>query len=204
MKSIQTPRAKTAPRDNVPLFAADISTFCKTLRGQLDSAGHAPPSHVALLNMLARSAGFRNFQALKANPTPQPATVAPPEAAPVPIVLPRDTNATPQLRKLLACFDTDGRLTRMPLKFAAQQLALWAMWVRFPAQREMNERDVNEILNRFHTFGDPATLRREMVTAGMLWRTQDCSRYRKEPAKPTPEAKQFLEILFAAVERAKQ
>lgn len=204
MKSIQPLRASHSSRENVPLFAADVSTFCKTLRGQLESAGHAAPGHLALLNMLARSAGFRNFQALKASPAPQPVTAVPPDAAPVAIVLPRDANATPALRKLLACFDTDGRLTRMPLKFAAQQLALWAMWVRFPAQREMNERDVNEILNRFHTFGDPATLRRELVTAGMLWRTQDCSRYHKEPAKPSPEAKQFLEILFAAVERAKQ
>ena len=63
-------------REMVPLLAADVSTFCKNLRLQLAGAGHAAPSHVALLNMLARSAGYRNYQMLRAQP-PGVAAAAP-------------------------------------------------------------------------------------------------------------------------------
>ncbi len=54
-------------RELVPLVAPDISTFCKQPRQQLAAAGHEAPGHVVLLNMLAKSAGFRNYQMLKRN-----------------------------------------------------------------------------------------------------------------------------------------
>jgi hypothetical protein len=194
----------------VPLVAADISAFCKNLRQQLATAGHESPGHVALLNMLARSAGFRNYQALKAQPPAAPSSVpmllqvpAAKLAAP-PITLPRGSTVPLPLRRLLTCFDTQGRLMRWPNKYAAQQTAIWALWSRLPAQRELTEKQVNDYLLASHTFGDPATLRRELVNAKLLWRTVDCRVYRKEPRRPGEEARAFLDLLFSqsAVARA--
>lgn len=189
-------------REIVPLVAADVSTFCKNLRQQFAVAGLAAPGHVALLNMLAKSAGYRNYQMLKARPpapAPAPAAVPPAEKAPGAIALPRGSAVPVPMRKLLACFDTQGRLLRWPNKFAAQQLAIWALWSRLPAQRELSEKQVNAYLNRFHVYGDPATLRRELVNARLLWRTIDCRVYRKEARRPNEETRQFLELLFRHV-----
>ncbi len=187
-------------RETVPFIAADISTLCKNLRLQLSSAGHTTPSHVALLNMLARSAGFRNYQTLKARgPEMALAPSAPTEPPPVPISLPPGTEASKPMHRLLACFDTHGRLIRMPHKYAAQQMTIWALWSRFPAQRELSEKEVNHYLNAWHTFGDPATLRRELVNAKLLWRTVDCRVYRKEMLRADDETRAFLNLLFANV-----
>ena len=187
-------------RELVPLVAADISTFCKNLRQQLVTAGHETPGHVAFLNMLAKSAGYRNYQTLKADPAPVP----PPKAtamsaalvAPA-ITLPRGSTVSLALRRLLSCFDTKGRLIRWPNKYAAQQIAIWALWSRLPAQRELTEKQINQYLDAFHTYGDPATLRRELVNAKLLWRTLDCSVYRKEQRKPDEEVRAFLDLLFS-------
>ena len=188
-------------REIVPLVAADISALCKNLRQQLTAAGHGSPGHVVLLNMLARSAGFRNYQALKAQPTAAPFTapIAVQVAEPVapPITLPRGSTVPLTLRRLLTCFDTQGRLIRWPNKYAAQQTAIWALWSRLPARRELTENQVNDYLLASHTFGDPATLRRELVNARLLWRTRDCRVYRKEPRRPGEEARAFLDLLFS-------
>jgi hypothetical protein len=194
-------------REIVPLVAADMSVFCKNLRQQLATAGHEAPGHLALLNMLAKSAGYRNYQTLKAQP-PAVATVAPiapltpmhAPAAPAPspaIMLPRGSTVPLPLRRLLTCFDTQGRLMRWPHKYAAQQTAIWALWSRLPAQRELSEKQVNDYLLASHTYGDPATLRRELVNAKLLWRTVDCRVYRKESRRPNGETRAFLELLFS-------
>jgi pyrroloquinoline quinone (PQQ) biosynthesis protein C len=57
-------------RQLVPFSTPDVSAFTKTLKNFLDErhvAGKLPPSHVELLNLLARAAGMRNFAALKAS-----------------------------------------------------------------------------------------------------------------------------------------
>lgn len=184
-------------REIVPLQVADISIFCKTLRQQLVDSTQLAPSHLTLLNMLARSAGHRNFQALKA--TPAPAVIVPrtPLTSPIAIALPRGSTVPLPLRRLLACFDTEGRLMRWPKKFAAQQIALWALWSRLPAQRDLTEKEVNRTIEKYHTYGDFATLRRELVNAKLLWRTTDCRTYRKEARRPNEEVRQFLQLLFS-------
>lgn len=183
-------------RETVALFAPDLSTFCKNLRRHLEAAGANPPGHLALLNLIAKSAGYRNYQVLKARPAPMPAA-DPPAAEPVPLSLPRETKVDPALRKLIACFDVEGRLMRMPNKYAAQQMAIHALWSRLPARREMTEREVNAYLDGCHRFGDPATLRRELVNAKLLWRTVDGRVYRKLAAQPDAATRAFLALLFA-------
>jgi hypothetical protein len=58
-----------------------------------------------------------------------------------------------------------------------QLLALEYLAAKFETGREYSEKEVNEILNQNHTFGDPAMLRRELFMKRLLDRTVDGSRY---------------------------
>jgi hypothetical protein len=176
------------PRIPVPYAAADISALAKTLKSALDErhdAGRPPPSHVELLNLLARAAGVRNFQALKAG---APRTAAPVTEAPA-----AAEELSPAARKALLQYDAAGRLVRLPNKYSVQQLAMWVLWTRFAPRRDYTEKEVNALLNALHTFGDPATLRRELVNMKLLGRESDCSRYWKEPRRPDPATRAFLQ-----------
>jgi hypothetical protein len=177
------------PRTDTPLHAADISSFARSLARDLKQTHehlHRLPGHVELLNMLARAAGHRNFQSLKARPpAPLPAAEAPPAAAAL-----SDTAA-----KALRQFDAQGRLTRWPIKFSVQRLMLWGLWMRFDAKRRYSEREVNEVLKAWHLFGDHCTLRRELVEMKMLERTDGGAEYRKLPRRPDAEAMALMRAL---------
>lgn len=186
-------------RELVPLMAADVSLFCKSLRTQLTNAEVAPlPSHLALLNMLARSAGHRNFQALCAAAKLVPVATTQIIAEPKLLPAPRDDALSKTAKRAVTHFDTAGRLARWPTQFAVRQHALWALWVRMPAKRDMTEADVNRYIAKYHTFDDNATLRRELVNAKMLWRTRDGSVYRKEPVQPDADSAAFLKVVLDA------
>ncbi|KHK04180.1 hypothetical protein NY78_0624 [Desulfovibrio sp. TomC] len=135
-----------------------------------------------LLNILAKSAGCRNFQHFRANAKAreqlaQLPTMPPPLQAPVDFV---------RVKRLLRHFDQAGRLIRWPAKHSEQQPCLWLLWSRIPGRRILNEREVNESLNAQHSFGDPALLRRQLCDSGLLVRTPDCREYRRVEGRPTP------------------
>lgn len=208
-------------RSLTPLHADDLSGFTKRLRTEL--AAHLArepgvPSHVQLLNMLARAAGHRNVQALKASPAQAPAgrpgaaaaTVAPLEPLPatdagpraVAAALPSASDAaspatalSPTAQKALSQFDSWGRLQRWPTRFSVQRLAMWGLWLRFDGARTYTEREVNEILKAWVTYGDHVTPRRELVEMGLLGRKPDCSSYWKEPRRPEDEVRALLQAL---------
>ena len=160
-------------RTLTPLHLADLSGFARTL-GRALAERHAgkptPPSHLELLNLIARAAGHRNLQALQA-------------AAPA-----LSANA----RKTLQQFDEQGRLLRWPTKFSVQRLAMWVLWTRFEAKRSYTEREVNAILRAANAFGDHVTLRRELINHRLMTRQSDCSDYRKVAARPDDEARALL------------
>ena len=58
-----------------------------------------------------------------------------------------------------------------------QLLALEYLTSKFEAGREYSEKEVNQILNQNHTFGDPALLRRELFMKRFFDRTPDGSKY---------------------------
>jgi hypothetical protein len=182
-------RKTIMPRTDVPLHAADISRFAKSLARELrqthDRAQRAP-GHVELLNMLARAAGYRNYQSLRARPAAGECAAAPP-AAP--------TALTDTAAKALRQFDAQGRLTRWPIKFSVQRLMLWGLWMRFDARRRYTEREVNEVLNAWHLFGDHCTLRRELVEMKMLARKDGGAEYRKLPHRPDAQAMALMRAL---------
>ncbi|KQV88976.1 DUF2087 domain-containing protein [Pelomonas sp. Root1237] len=170
-------------RESLPLVVDDLSTFTKSLRTQL-LAHPATPGHQTLLNMLARAAGHRNLQMLKARPPALPRTTTPARAEHSDIV-----------RRTLRLFDDQGRLQRLPVKRSLQLMALWGLWMRFDAKRPYREREVNQILTAWHCFGDYCTLRRDLVTQSLMARTTDSSVYTKLPARPGEDAMALMRAL---------
>lgn len=192
----------------LPLVVPDASQFARALGKSLQSRhaeGAPPPGHQELLNLLARAAGHRNLQSLRAAPVPtaaRQAVTAPepsvdsaslprPAQAPdeTPTALPLSANA----RKALGQFDARGRLVRWPHKYSVQTLAMWVLWTLFDAKRSYTEREVNAVLQAANAFGDHVTLRRELINHRLLARESDCSAYWKLPAQPDDEARALLQ-----------
>jgi len=162
----------------LPLEVADLSAFARALRDQLDKLEHKP-SHVDLLNMLCRAAGFRNYQHFRADAAARQRLASPQEVKPAP-----DHQL---VEKVARHFDAEGRLLRWPSKTPHLKLCLWALWARIPSDRVLTEREISDLLNRWHVFGDPAVLRRALFEDGLVDRTQDGRRYRRIEQKPPVE-----------------
>ncbi len=203
-------------RTVVPYAAPDLSALARTLERAL--ADHQIthgrlPGHVEMMNLLARGAGKRNLQELQAeaarHPSVPPADAAPPPASTDfwfdspelldPSTTPNPELATPRLSeraaKTLKCFDFSGRLVRWPPKLSQQRLAMWVLWTRFDMRRVYTEAEVNQVLKAWHTWGDHATLRRELINHQFMTRKSDCSEYRKMPQWPDDEAQGLLRAL---------
>lgn len=145
-----------------PFYSSDISFLARSLKRQWMAEAEAP-GHLQILNMLARSAGFQNFQHLRAEhdrPVPaEPQTVS------------------NEVRRLLRHFDDEGRLLRWPKKFSEQRACLWALWSGLPRGEEWDEPTVNAAIRALEAFGDHVLIRRELVEGGWIGRTDDCRRY---------------------------
>lgn len=179
----------------LPLIVPDVSALAKTLRRELDArqtlSGSASPSHVELLNMLARGAGFRNFQHLRACQSAAVRLDTPPAVAAPELVDHK------KIEQVVRCFDADGVMARWPGKTAQQRLALWWFWAALPARRDLSEPDVNAILKRLNGFGDHVLIRRELVDWGMVSRSTDCRVYRRIETRPPAEATALIRHLEA-------
>lgn len=194
------------PRIPLPLYAEDISAFARALAGQLKGqlpAAERVPSHLELLNMLARSSGFRNYQHLRAQREGL-AQLVPPASAPQSDV-PQAKVAQPdvpqvkvdagRLKRLARLFDAEGRLSRWPSRRGLERSCLWAVWAKVPPRQVFTEAALKDVLDAAHTFGDNALLRRGLCDLGMMIRTPDGREYRRVEAPPTAEALALLELL---------
>lgn len=171
-------------KDPIPLTTPDISRFAKSLTQQLQS--NSDPSHLTVLNMVARAAGFRNYQHLRAANAAQNR-------------LARDlSDHAPDFRlveKALNQFDAQGRLIRWPSRRAVQDICLWALWSRIPTGQKLNERQLSARLNDLHLFQDAAILRRSLVCMGLMTRNSDGSEYQRIEQRPPPEAVEIIQRL---------
>ncbi len=174
-------------RSPMPFVAEDISALARSLAAETSVRADSP-SHVEWLNILARSGGFRNFQHFRAAADARARLEAPPPPPPAPIDAVR-------LARVLRYFDEAGGLIRWPGKASHRPDCLWALWARLPAGTVMHEREVNARLAAEHSFGDHALLRRELVDAGMMWRTQDGREYRRIERPPPAEARELIRLL---------
>jgi hypothetical protein len=80
----------------------------------------------------------------------------------------------PELKNFV---DDAGRLTQWPSKQKLQLAAMPVFAQAIPADQHFTEREINELLNQRHTFGDPALLRRFLCDLGYLERTRDGREY---------------------------
>ncbi len=84
-------------------------------------------------------------------------------------VIARHADLTAYDRKVLQDFSTpDGRLKTIPAQRKKLDVVLRHVVRRFPTGKRLSEKQVNQILRRFHA--DTATLRRELVGARLLQR----------------------------------
>jgi hypothetical protein len=216
-------------RSALPFSAPDLSALARYLERTLADYHFTHgrlPGHVEMMNLLARSIGRRNLQALQAdagaNAAPAPASPTPPTppssptpvSSPAPFAVdawfdastpppsvtpagPSPTVLTDHARKALQHFDAAGRLERWPQKLSIQRLALWVLWTRFDGRRVYSESEVNAVLRAWHTYGDHATLRRELVDHRLMSRLSDCSEYRKLLVQPDAEGQALLQSVRA-------
>lgn len=88
---------------------------------------------------------------------------------------------------LKSFLDAEGRLTAYPAKRKMKLYALSYMAGFFEHDKVYTEKEVNALLNEHHTYGDPATLRRELFNHRFLDRDDYGKEYRLADALPTIE-----------------
>ncbi len=175
-------------RNVLPFYVADVSALARNLRRQLNCLEKSP-SHVEVLNLLARAGGYKNFQHLKAEHDVRSIGISPGQPAPE-----IDFRI---VKRLVRFFDAGGRLVRWPGKFSQRILCLWVMWSRLAPRTVYTEHEISSFLNSQHLFGDHALLRRELVDRAMVERTADGRQYRRREVRPPAEALELLKLLRA-------
>ena len=90
-----------------------------------------------------------------------------------------------QLRGLL---DPEGRLTGFPAKRRKKVYALFYLAEKLEQGRAYTERELGQALLQWHTFSDPATLRRELYDSFFLDRDPQGRVYRLTEPQPDPRA----------------
>lgn len=173
------------PRSQLAYEVADLSVAARSLRDQLQKLERVP-THVELLNMLARAAGFQNYQHFRTQ-----AVAAKPPATVV------DDVDRGFIEKVARHFDSEGRLVRWPGRDRQAILCLFVFWSRIRPGESYTEREISDVLGEWHTFGDHALLRRAMVDYGLMSRTVDGRKYVRIGQKPPAELAPLLAMISA-------
>lgn len=84
--------------------------------------------------------------------------------------------------------DENGRITQLPSKKKKKLYVLSYLADRIPEEQEFTEKEFNELLDNLHTFGDAATLRREMFNFFLINRNQNGSLYKVNKDRLSAEA----------------
>lgn len=88
---------------------------------------------------------------------------------------------------LRAFLDEEGRIIQYPAKRKAKVLCFFYLIQKFEAGRVYTEPEVNELLTRWHTFGDYCTFRRELCDCGFLVRENKGGSYQMAEVQPKLE-----------------
>ncbi len=84
------------------------------------------------------------------------------------------------MRSIATFLDEAGKIKKLPAKREPRRAVLEYLATRFSCDRDYTEKEVNVIIDSWHTFGDYFVLRRELIEQKFLCRTRDGSRYWKE------------------------
>lgn len=76
--------------------------------------------------------------------------------------------------------DGEGRIKQLPAKRETRLTVLAYLADKFETGRDYTEKEVNAIIDSWHTFGDYFLLRRELIDSGLMRRKRDGSRYWRE------------------------
>ena len=87
--------------------------------------------------------------------------------------------------RIKSFLDEQGRLKLFPAKRKMKLYALLYLAQKIPADTDFTEREINDILLDWHSFADPATLRRELYDYRFLDRSRDGKVYRLAEKQPT-------------------
>ena len=68
-------------------------------------------------------------------------------------------------------------LTRWPKKPSDKQIVIEWLSKKFELKKTYSEKEINEIIEAFHSFKDTPLLRRELISKGFLGRKDDGSKY---------------------------
>lgn len=148
-----------------PFGVPDISALAKHIKKEIDD--NQTPSHLEVLNILARGAGYKNFQHFRAANAPND--------APITVDKPNQD----ALKKITKYFDNNLVLMRFPPKESHRELCLWFFWSRIPQNAKFNEIAFSKYLNGLHSFGDAALIRRYLIEYGFVSRSRDGSDYQR-------------------------
>lgn len=171
-----------------PFVAKDVSSLARALSRELDGCD-SKPGHVQLLNMLTRSAGYKNFQHFRAQFDAQD-RLEREQLMPEPVDHVR-------VERVARHYDEAGCLMRWPAKASERMLCLWHLWSLIPAGRVLSEKQINTILNAHHRFEDHALLRRELFDNQLVTRTADGREYRRVERRPPADAVALIRHLGA-------
>jgi len=80
------------------------------------------------------------------------------------------------MNKLINEFD---KIIRWPKKTSVKKIVINWLSNKFKGEIKYSEKEVNEILDRHHSFNDVALLRRELISRKFLSRKDDGSEYWK-------------------------
>lgn len=83
--------------------------------------------------------------------------------------------------------DNEQKLKVYPSKRKYKVLALFYLASKFEKDVDYTEKQINEILNKYHTFNDCCLLRRELFNKNFINRLNDCSKYWLEEKQPKLE-----------------
>ena len=73
--------------------------------------------------------------------------------------------------------DGNGKVLRWPKKKEEKIAVLMYLNTKFEEGKEYSEKEVNELIDKWHNFKDYALLRREMFDHYLLERTKDGKKY---------------------------
>lgn len=91
------------------------------------------------------------------------------------------------LHEIRSFLDGSGRLTALPAKYKKKLLALYYLAEKVEENRHYTESEINDLLDEWSLFHDPATLRREMFNKRLLNRADNGSEYWKGELLPPEE-----------------
>ena len=88
-------------------------------------------------------------------------------------------------KEIRGCLNQDGQLIQLPGKRKKRLIALCYVAEQIPENQTYTEKEFNALLNGLHTFGDPATLRRELFDYYLIDREKNGSGYRLSASRPS-------------------